>query len=134
MIGTLFIVAVMAWTMLRSERSLELIEKAQEKTSSLVIRDGETLKVNQNDIVVGDLLVIESDKKVRADGILIKANKLRVDESIFLREILENNDKGEELMKPFWDEEKGVPKTMAQKVSYLKRYGVGSSVQKTTYL
>jgi hypothetical protein len=133
LIGTLFIVAVMAWTMLRSERSLELIEKAQEKTSSLVIRDGETLKVNQNDIVVGDLLVIESDKKVRADGILIKANKLRVDESIFLREILENNDKGEELMKPFWDEN-GAPNSMAQKVRYLKRYGVGSSVQKTTYL
>jgi Ca2+-transporting ATPase len=103
----------MAWTMLRSERSLELIEKAQEKTSSLVIRDGETLKVNQNDIVVGDLLVIEPEKKVRADGILIKADKLRVDESIFLREILENNKRSDEFMKEFWKDEKVQPSTTA---------------------
>jgi len=99
--------------MLRSERSLELIEKAQEKTSSLVIRDGETLKVNQNDIVVGDLLVIEPEKKVRADGILIKADKLRVDESIFLREILENNKRSDELMKEFWKDEKDQPSNVA---------------------
>jgi P-type E1-E2 ATPase len=83
----------MAWTLRRSQRSLELIEKAQEKTSSLVIRDGETLKVNQSDIVVGDLLIIEPDKKIRADGILVKANKLMVDESLFLKEVLTNDSK-----------------------------------------
>jgi hypothetical protein len=50
--------------------------------------------------------MIEPDKKIRADGILVETDKLEVDESIFLREILEDPSAKTHLTKYLEMEEK----------------------------
>lgn len=46
-----------------------------------VIRDGEEKNINSADLVPGDLMIIEEGVKIPADGEVIKANDLCVDES-----------------------------------------------------
>ncbi len=46
-----------------------------------VIRDGQTLNILSEDLVPDDLMLIEEGVKIPADGFIIKANDLRVNES-----------------------------------------------------
>jgi Ca2+-transporting ATPase len=45
------------------------------------IRDGEEQQISNKDVVVGDLVVLESGDKVPADGYFVSANGLGIDES-----------------------------------------------------
>ena len=46
-----------------------------------VIRDGEIVHINTNDLVVGDVVLIQSGEGIYADGILIEGN-IKVDNSV----------------------------------------------------
>lgn len=46
-----------------------------------VIRNNETIEILSEEVVPGDLMLIEEGNKVPADGFVIKANDLRVNES-----------------------------------------------------
>lgn len=51
------------------------------KSTSCVIRDGHEKEINSSEIVVGDILVLESGDKISADGRIIECHNLQVDES-----------------------------------------------------
>jgi hypothetical protein len=86
-------------------------------------------------------LIIESDKKIRADGILVRSNKLKVDETLFLKEILEKNPKADEIMSEFYkkfdadEKNKGHPigNKLKNKLKALRYLGVNSEVPKCAY-
>ncbi len=55
---------------------------------SKVIRNGETVEINSEDIVVGDYMLVEEGTVVPADGIIIQSNDFSVNESILTGESL----------------------------------------------
>ncbi len=63
-------------------------------SKSRVIRDGVQKIIDSNDLVIGDIVVLESGDKVSADLRLIKTNNLLIDESVLTGESLpkEKND------------------------------------------
>ena len=67
-------------------------EKSAEKLQEMirlkvkVIREGKEIEIDSTDIVVGDVIALESGDKVAADIRLIKTNNLSIDESILTGE------------------------------------------------
>ncbi len=51
------------------------------KKTSIVIRDGREIEINSNEIVPGDIIVLESGDKISADARIIKCHNFQVDES-----------------------------------------------------
>jgi Ca2+-transporting ATPase len=56
------------------------------KTKSVVIRDGEHHMIDDQDVVVGDLIVLQEGERIPADARIIQAQRLQVDESILTGE------------------------------------------------
>ncbi|WP_108032044.1 cation-translocating P-type ATPase [Trichococcus patagoniensis] len=65
---------------LKAEESLSAL-KALSAPKSKVIRNGETVTIDSKDVVVGDLMLVESGDFIAADGRIIDSFSLRVDES-----------------------------------------------------
>ncbi|ETA80563.1 cation-translocating P-type ATPase [Youngiibacter fragilis] len=65
---------------LKAEESLQAL-KALSSPKSKVIRNGATVVVASEDVVVGDLIIVETGDFVSADGRIIKSFSLKVDES-----------------------------------------------------
>lgn len=72
----------------KSAKAFEALNQLNEDTLIKVIRNGEPCLVPQRDIVVGDILLVETGDKIIADGRLIKSNDLSVDESALTGESL----------------------------------------------
>lgn len=71
----------------RSRNALLALKSLTQRTCK-VIRDHEIKEVNREDIVVGDLMIIEEGVTVPADGIIIQSNDFSVNESILTGESL----------------------------------------------
>ncbi|NLW12459.1 MAG: HAD-IC family P-type ATPase, partial [Clostridiaceae bacterium] len=65
---------------LKAEESLTAL-KALSSPSAKVIRSGETISINSQDLVVGDILLIETGDFIAADGRIINEHSLKSDES-----------------------------------------------------
>jgi Ca2+-transporting ATPase len=65
----------------RSAKAFEALSKLNEDTFTKVIRDGEVQLISQKDVVVGDILLIETGDKLPADGRLFESTSLHADES-----------------------------------------------------
>ncbi|MDQ8659266.1 cation-translocating P-type ATPase [Enterococcus sp. FR203] len=63
-----------------AEKALESLQDMNKKTAT-VIRDGKVTTVESEQLVVGDILVLESGDAISADARLIEAYQLRVEES-----------------------------------------------------
>ncbi len=72
---------------LRAERSTRALQKLL-RFAAVVVRDGESIEVEAERIVPGDILWFESGARVPADARLISAQGLRVDESLLTGESL----------------------------------------------
>ena len=68
------------FTEYRAEKSVEELKKMV-TTQSKVLRDGKVISVDSDNVVPGDILIIEEGDRVTADGRLIEADNLAVDES-----------------------------------------------------
>lgn len=64
----------------RAEDSVEALQKMSSPEAS-VIRDGKKIKVKAEDLVVGDIVVIETGDIVPADMRLLESSNLQIDES-----------------------------------------------------
>jgi Ca2+-transporting ATPase len=69
----------------RSERVLDAL-RAMTSPRALVIRDGERRRIPGREVVRGDLVVVVEGDRVPADGMLIEARELLVDESMLTGE------------------------------------------------
>ena len=51
------------------------------KVKSHVIRDGKEIEIDSSNIVIGDIIILESGTKISADARIIECNNLQIDES-----------------------------------------------------
>jgi Ca2+-transporting ATPase len=82
----------------KAEKSLELLKKVGAPHAK-VIRNGKTEIINAEDVVPGDVLVLETGDKIPADCRLIKIFNLQVNESILTGESSPVNKKIEVISK-----------------------------------
>ncbi|MGI6425039.1 MAG: cation-translocating P-type ATPase [Tepidanaerobacteraceae bacterium] len=84
----------------RTEKSLQALQQLAAPTAK-VLRDGNPSIIPAKDIVPGDIVILESGDRVPADGDLLEADNLKVDESLLTGESVpvEKSNKEEELDK-----------------------------------
>ena len=69
----------------RSERALDAL-RALAAPHAVVVRDGHPQRVAAADVVPGDLLIVDEGERVAADGIVLAAQALAIDESLLTGE------------------------------------------------
>ncbi len=67
-------------------KKFRLLNQTDDHVGVKVMRDGHITQVPRQDIVVGDIVILETGEMVPADGVLIDSFDLRVDESSFTGE------------------------------------------------
>ncbi len=66
---------------LKSEKEFEILNQVNDDIYYKVYRDGHISQVLKAELVVGDLVVLETGEQIPADGTLVEAVSLQVDES-----------------------------------------------------
>jgi Ca2+-transporting ATPase len=69
----------------KASRALHELKKLIQPTAK-VVRDGKKIEIDASNIVPGDLVILSQGDKIPADGKLIEANRLFVDEAILTGE------------------------------------------------
>lgn len=79
-----FVVIIMAVTILQERRTENALEVLRDLSSprALAIRDGLPTRIPGREVVRGDVLVLSEGDRVPADGLVIQAHELAVDESM----------------------------------------------------
>lgn len=65
----------------KSEKEFEVLNQVNDEILHKVYRDGELSQVLRADIVVGDIVLLETGEQVPADGTLLESISLQIDES-----------------------------------------------------
>ncbi len=65
----------------KSAKAFEALSKISEDTMIKVLRDGDATIINQEDLVVGDIVLLSTGDKIPADGRLLESVGLAADES-----------------------------------------------------
>ncbi|MDR2346464.1 MAG: cation-translocating P-type ATPase [Planctomycetaceae bacterium] len=71
---------------LKSAREFDLLNKVKDDIRVKVFRNGDMSEISINEIVVGDIIQINLGDKIPADGIIINAQSLLVDQSVMTGE------------------------------------------------
>lgn len=109
LIALLLATGVGFWFEVKAAKEFEVLNQVKNRRKVKVIRRMEgrahTILVPKHDIVVGDIVKLESGDEIPADGTVVYANNLRVDESNFTGEIYasknaEGKDTGKEAAYP----------------------------------
>lgn len=66
---------------LRANKAFNLLNQVNDDEPVKVIRNGNAIEVPKKDIVVGDIVILNTGDEIPADGVLIEATMLSVDES-----------------------------------------------------
>jgi P-type Ca2+ transporter type 2C len=66
----------------KSDREFELLNQRKESQTVKVLRDGAPVTVNAEDVVVGDVVLLGTGDEIPADGRLITATDLKIDQSL----------------------------------------------------
>ena len=69
------------WFEVDAARKFDLLNQVNDDTPVRVIRDGQVREVGKREIVVGDIILLETGDEVPADAELLEAMALQVDES-----------------------------------------------------
>ena len=85
---SVFVLAVLALTFYQEGKSEASIKALRELTQpvSQVVRSGQTVQVPARELVVGDVLLLSEGDRVAADGLLLTAHNLQIDESLLTGE------------------------------------------------
>lgn len=83
-----FVVLVMLIVLSRQRKTEQVLAALQALASprALALRDGIALRIPGRDVVVGDVLILEEGDRIAADGTLLDAHDLMVDESLLTGE------------------------------------------------
>ena len=65
----------------KANKFRELYEHEQQKKEIQVMRNSKRVLINPEDLVVGDLVILQSGMEVHGDGVIIEANQVEIDES-----------------------------------------------------
>ena len=66
---------------LKSEKEFEVLNQVNDDIYYKVYRDGQITQILRADIVVGDIILLETGEQIPADGTLLESISLQVDES-----------------------------------------------------
>lgn len=79
-----FVVIIITITVLQERRTERTLIALRELSSprALVLRDGEQCRIPGSDVVIDDVLLLAEGDRVPADGVLLTAHELAVDESL----------------------------------------------------
>lgn len=85
-----FVLAIMGITIAQERRTDNALEALRDLSSPRVrvVRDGTPVRITGSDVVREDLLLIAEGDRVAADGVLLEAHELAVDESMLTGESL----------------------------------------------
>lgn len=86
-VSIVIVIAITAFQQRRTERALAVLRDLS-SPRALVVRDGVEQRISGNEVVVGDVLLLREGDRVPADGVLLSASGLSVDESILTGESL----------------------------------------------
>jgi Ca2+-transporting ATPase len=70
----------------KSDREFEVLNAQKESLRAKVVRHGDVHSVPLEEVAVGDLVILEMGDEVPADGRLVKANELYIDQSLMTGE------------------------------------------------
>lgn len=91
LVALLLATGVGFWFEVKAAKEFDVLNQVKNRRKVKVIRKFghkyQTMYVPKHDIVVGDIVKLESGDEIPADGLLLDANNLRVDESNFTGEI-----------------------------------------------
>lgn len=65
----------------KADHEFSLLNQVNDDEPVMVIRNGQTTQVARRDVVVGDIVIINTGDEIPADGTLLEATSLNVDES-----------------------------------------------------
>lgn len=65
----------------KAEKEFEILNQVNDEEPVVVIRNGNSMEVPKRDVVVGDIVMLNTGNEVPADGELLEAMALQVDES-----------------------------------------------------
>lgn len=78
------------WFEMDANKKFDILNKVNDDTMVKVIRNGNIIEVTKKDIVVGDVVILETGEEVPADGELFEAVSLQMDESCLTGELMIN--------------------------------------------
>ncbi len=82
------------WFEYDAEKKFDLLGKVDDDTLYKVLRDGEVHPIGKKEIVVGDIVFLETGEEIPADGILLESMSLSVNESNLTGEqVVEKSEK-----------------------------------------
>lgn len=70
----------------KSDREFEALNVAKDSLQAKVLRDGDIRTIPMEEVVVGDVIVLEMGDEVPADGRAVRANELLIDQSLLTGE------------------------------------------------
>jgi P-type Ca2+ transporter type 2C len=70
----------------RSDQEFEKLNARKDTSRVKTVRDGEVMTVSLEEVVVGDLILLEPGDEISADGRIVKANELMIDQSLMTGE------------------------------------------------
>ena len=65
----------------KAEKEFEILNQVNDEEPVVVIRNGNSMEVPKREVVVGDIVMLNTGNEVPADGVLLEAMALQVDES-----------------------------------------------------
>jgi len=78
----IFLATVVAfWFELDANKKFDVLNQVNDDIKIKVIRQGNVCEISKKDVVVGDIVLLESGEEVPADGELLEAVSLQIDES-----------------------------------------------------
>ena len=73
-----------------ANKKFDLLNAVGEETPVMVIRNGKVYEIPKKDIVVGDVVILNTGDEIPADGVLLEAVSLQVNESSLTGELMVN--------------------------------------------
>ena len=72
----------------KADKEFDLLNKVNDDEPVQAIRDGNMTEIAKRDVVVGDIVILNQGNEIPADGVLIEAKSMNVDESTLTGEAM----------------------------------------------
>ena len=93
-------------------RKFDVLTQLGEEQPVKVLREGKVVEIPRREVVVGDVVIVETGDEVPADGLLFESTDLQVDESSLTGEPITNKSLPLSSSKERGDSEEAYPKNM----------------------
>ncbi len=100
MIAVLLATGIGFWFEVKASKDFDILNQVNDEILITVLRDNKVCQIPRQDIVVGDVVLLNTGDEIPADGNLLDATNLNVNESTLTGELMVNKSTNESLMDP----------------------------------